>query len=90
MPWKEVDVMELRKQFVRDYKLDVRSLKDLCAMYDISRQTGYNWIARYEQEGLADPMQGDWSADRSHVPHTVHNRTEAKVEEALIEPAVQI
>jgi hypothetical protein len=32
MPWKEVNVMELRKQFVRDYKLEARSVKDLCAM----------------------------------------------------------
>ena len=27
-------------------------------MYGISRQTGYNWIERYELDGLADPMQG--------------------------------
>lgn len=85
MPWKEVNVMELRKQFVRDYKLEARSVKDLCAMYGISRQTGYNWIERYEREGMADPMQGDWSADRSHVAHAVHNRTEARVEEALMQ-----
>jgi putative transposase len=85
MPWKEVNVMELRRQFIRDYKLEMRSVKDLCAMYGISRQTGYNWIERYEQEGLADPMQGDWSADRSHVPHVVHNRTEERVEEALMQ-----
>lgn len=56
MPWREVNVMELRKQFVRDYKLEARSVKELCAMYGISRQTGYNWIERYEQEGLADPV----------------------------------
>ena len=52
MPWKDVNVMELRKQFIRDFKLEVRSVKDLCAMYGISRQTGYNWIERYEQAGL--------------------------------------
>ena len=85
MAWKEVNVMELRKQFVRDIKLKMRSVKDLCAMYGISRQTGYNWIARYEQDGLADPMQGDWSADRSHVPHVVHNRTDEHVEEGLMQ-----
>ena len=85
MAWKEVNVMELRKQFIRDLKLEVRSVKDLCALYGISRQTGYNWINRYEQEGLADPMQGDWSADRSHVPHMVHNRTDERVEEALMQ-----
>lgn len=85
MPWKEVNVMELRKQFIRDYKLEVRTVKDLCAMYGISRQTGYNWIERYEECGRADPMQGDWSADRSHVPHVVHNRTDERVEEALMQ-----
>ena len=85
MPWKEVNVMELRKQFIRDLKLEVRSVKDVCAMYGISRQTGYNWIERYELDGLADPMQGDWSADRSHVPHVVHNRTDEHVEQALMQ-----
>jgi putative transposase len=85
MPWKEVDAMELRKQFVRDCKLEVRSVKDLCALYGISRQTGYNWIERYEQEGLADPMQGDWSTERSHARHTMANRTPARVEQALIQ-----
>ena len=85
MPWKEVDVMELRKQFIRDFKLEIRSVKDLCAMYGISRQTGYNWIERYEQDGLADPMRGDWAVDRSHVPHVVHNRTDERVEEALMQ-----
>jgi putative transposase len=88
MPWKEVNVMELRKQFIRDWKLEMRSVKDLCAMYGISRQTGYNWTRRYEQDGLADPMQGDWSADRSHVPHAVHNRTDKQVEEALMQMRV--
>jgi putative transposase len=88
MPWKEVNVMELRKQFIRDWKLEMRSVKDLCAMYGISRQAGYNWIRRYEQDGLADPMQGDWSADRSHVAHAVHNRTDKQVEEALMQMRV--
>ena len=39
MPRKEINVMELRKQFVRDFKLEIRSFKDPCAMYGISRQT---------------------------------------------------
>ena len=85
MPWKEVNVMELRKQFVRDFKLEMHSVKDLCSMYGISRQTGYNWIERYKQYGLADPMQGDWAADRSHEAHVVHNRTEEHVQEALMQ-----
>jgi transposase len=85
VPWNETNAMELRKQFVRDVKLEIRSVKDLCLLYGISRQTGYNWIERYEQEGLADPMQGDWSADRSHAAHAVHNRTERRVEEALMQ-----
>ena len=85
MPWKEINVMELRKQFVRDFKLEIRSFKDLCAMYGISRQTGYSWVERYETNGLADPMQGEWSADRSHAAHAVHNRTDERVEEALMQ-----
>jgi putative transposase len=85
MPWKEVNIMELRKQFVRDKKLEMCSVKELCAMYGISRQTGYSWIERYEQHGLADPMQGDWSADRSHAARVVHNRTDERVVDALMQ-----
>jgi hypothetical protein len=43
MPWKEVNVMELRKQFVRDYKLEAHSVKDLCAMYGIRACVRDRW-----------------------------------------------
>jgi putative transposase len=85
MSWKETNAMELRKQFIRDWKRGTRTVMELCAMYGISRKTGYKWIERYEQEGAADPMRGDWALDRSHAAHEVHNRTGEQVRSALIE-----
>lgn len=84
MTWKEANAMELRKQFVRDWKRQSRTVMELCAMYGISRKTAYKWIGRYEQDGMADPMKGQWSADRSHAAHAVHNRTLECIEQALI------
>jgi transposase InsO family protein len=85
VPWKETDVMELRKQFVRDVVTEVDGMMVLCRRYGISRPTGYAWLERYRAEGLADPMQGLWSADRSHEAHVVHNRMPEVVRQALLD-----
>lgn len=84
MTWKETNAMELRRQFIRDWRSGKRTVMELCAMYSISRKTGYKWIERYEKEGLADPMSGQWAADRSHAAHVVHNRTPQIIEDALL------
>ena len=78
MPWSETTVMRIRKRFIDDL-LDRRySISELCAMYGISRKTGYKWIDRFKEDGL----QG--LEDRSHVARVVHNRTPADVETALL------
>ena len=78
MPWSETTVMRNRKRFIDDL-LDRRySISELCAMYGISRKTGYKWIERFKEEGL----QG--LEDRSHVARQVHNKTPQEVENALL------
>jgi putative transposase len=78
MPWKETNAMDQRVQFIRDWLKRVHSFSELCALYEISRKSGYKWVQRFTTEGP------DWPADHSHRPHTVHNKTAAEVEQALM------
>ncbi len=52
MPWRQVDVMTERWQFIRDARRRLVTFTELCALYGISRFTGYKWLHRAEQSGL--------------------------------------
>ena len=52
MPWKQVDVMLERLQFIRDAHRRLGSFTELCAAYGISRPVGYKWLHRAEQRGF--------------------------------------
>lgn len=84
MPWKEVNPMELRKQFVSDWRRGKRTVMELCALYGISRQTAYKWIQRYQLAAGGEEAAGGWAVDRSRAAHVVHNKTAPQIEEALI------
>jgi putative transposase len=45
--------MDRRTQFIADFLRDALSITELCALYDISRKTGYKWIDRYLRHGPA-------------------------------------
>jgi transposase InsO family protein len=53
MPWKELDVMDQRTEFVLRVLRNVESFGDVCREYGISRKTGYKWKERFLSEGLA-------------------------------------
>lgn len=53
MSWHLVSAMDARVQFVADYQRQVFSMTELCRRYGISRQAGYETIARYEDLGSA-------------------------------------
>jgi hypothetical protein len=40
MPWRQVDAMNQRFQFVRDARRRLMTFTDLCALYGISRTVG--------------------------------------------------
>jgi putative transposase len=63
MPWQGQTPVQLRRRFIEDYLADIWTVTELCAMYQISRQTGYEVITRFETEG--------WSGlkARSRRPH---------------------
>lgn len=63
MPWLETNPMDQRVRLLEDVRLGRMSMTALCAHYQISRKTGYKWIAREAEEGRRG------LADRSRAPH---------------------
>ena len=69
MPWRQVDPMTERLRFIRDARDRVTSFTVLCALYGISRTTGYKWLHRAEQSGI------DYLQELSRRPHTCPHET---------------
>jgi transposase-like protein len=53
MPWKASSVMEEKVRFVLEYEQDERTMTELCEVYGIARETGYVWLRRYRERGVA-------------------------------------
>ena len=51
MPWKESSPMDQKTQFIADFLRHTLSFAELCALYHVSRKTGYKWASRYEELG---------------------------------------
>lgn len=79
MGWREMSTMEQRVRFLMEYAESGDSVTELCERYEISRQTGYKWIARGEAGGEAA------LADRSRRPHHSPTATSAEVVAAVLE-----
>jgi len=52
MPWKECNVMDLRKEFILKSISTNIEFQELCAEYNISRKTGYKWKERFMKYGF--------------------------------------
>lgn len=77
MPWREVSVMDQRREFVMLAMQEGINRRKLCRRYGISAQTGYKWLQRHAagDSGLAD---------RSRRPHQSPDRTEAAIEARVL------
>lgn len=73
MPWLETSPMEQRERFIRDHRVDLYTMAELCARYAISRKTGYKWLGRFDDAG----RQG--LRDRSRAPHHCPHRISDEV-----------
>ena len=71
MAWKTVDLQEQRVRFVVMATEKSQSFSSLCAAYGISRPTGYLWLRRYRESGIAG------IAEQSRKPHGSPRRTAA-------------
>jgi len=79
MPWKVSGVVEKRRQFVEQWLSEEWTMTELCARHGISRQAGYNTLARYQQAG--------WEGveERSRAPRLHPNQTAAEIERQIVE-----
>jgi putative transposase len=79
MPWSETTTMDAKVAFILDWKSQKYQIKELCVRYRVSRPTAYKWIERYMHEG----PDGLW--ERSHAPRNAANKTNAEVEQAIVQ-----
>jgi transposase InsO family protein len=70
--------MSLRQEFVGMAQRGTVSFSELCRRFDVSRKTGYKWLARSRDEGTAALR------DRPRRPARSPRRTAAAVEAAIV------
>lgn len=79
MPWKATDVVDERTRFVLEYDSADYTMAELCRIYGIARKTGYEWVNRYEVEGLSG------LEDRRYGARTHPNQTDVGIEEQILQ-----
>src|SRR5690349_24272747 len=77
MPWREVSVMDQRREFVRLALQEGANRRELCRRFGISPDVGYKWLKRW-QAGDRD------LEDRSRRPKTMPGRSAATVEAQVV------
>lgn len=77
MPWREVSVMDERREFVRLAMQEGANRRELCRRFGISPQTGYKWLSRWTsgEEALTD---------RSRRPLNSPTRSDAESEARVL------
>src|SRR5258708_2282997 len=78
MAWGESSVTEQRLRFVVTASRKEQGMTDLCREFQISRQTGYNWLKRYRSGGAAQVVE------RSRRPHHSPQQTSGELERAVV------
>jgi len=78
LAWRESSVIEERLRFVVLANRRERSMTELCREFEISRETGYTWLRRYQSGGASQV------ADRSRRPQRSPRRVSADMEEAVV------
>jgi transposase InsO family protein len=76
MPWREVSVMEQRREFVRLAMQEGANRRELCRRFDIHPETGYKWLARWQADRDV--------ADQSRRPHSSPRQTEGGIEQRIV------
>src|ERR1700693_2267564 len=79
MAWRTMDVKAQRVRFVVAAYRREKAMAALCQEFGISRPVGYEWLRRYRQGGISA------IAERSRRPQERPRRTEAAVEQRVLE-----
>jgi transposase-like protein len=77
MPWKKMEIREQRVEFVVRALRGTVPLSQLCREFDISRPTGYLWMARYREGGVVA------IEERSRRPEHSPTRTTPELEACI-------
>ncbi|MEQ8379423.1 IS481 family transposase [Parvibaculum sp.] len=77
MPWSEVSVVELRKEFVMLAGQPGAKVASLCRRFGISRKTGYKWLGRAAAGEMA-------LSNRSRRPGSSPRRTAEEMEASVL------
>ncbi len=62
-----------------EHEQNLYTMTELCEIYEISRETGYYWLRRYQQGGL-EALEGQGRAPERHP-----NQTPERIEAAVLE-----
>ena len=79
MPWSCSSIMDQKTQFISDYLRQTLPFTELCALYHVSRKTGYKWVSRYEGLGASG------LEDRPRRPHSSPRQTPAELVASILE-----
>ena len=77
MPWKECNLMSLKKEFVMLAIKADSNFKRLCRRFGISRKTGYKWLSRFNSAQDAGLLEH--SRRPHHSPSQTSSRLEADI-----------
>src|SRR5215510_10685624 len=78
MPWKEVMVVEERLRFVLKAFKTKENFTEQCRRFGISTKTGYKWLKRFEEGGVAGLK------DQPTIAKEVRNKTDDKTLRRII------
>jgi transposase InsO family protein len=76
MPWREVSIMDQRREFVRLAMQEGANRRELCRRFRIHPTTGYKWLDR--------SVAGEELVDHSRRPLSSPLRTEAPIEARIV------
>ena len=79
MPWEESSAMDQRVRFVARFREGDVTMTALCESFGISRECGYKWLRRYEEEGV------DGLKEKSRAPHEQANAVAPKIVDAVLD-----
>jgi transposase InsO family protein len=78
MPWLETNPVLERQRFVKDVESGHWTMSEICVRYGISRITGYKWLDRFHQSGVAGLQ------DHSRAPRSCPHQTPQELVELVL------
>lgn len=85
MPWKELSIMEQRKEFVMMASKEGANVRELCRRYEISPTTAYKWLGRFQRDGAAG-LENHSRRPLNNPLHTVETLEERILEARRAHP----